>query len=131
MPYAAAAIIALVMISSLVARFYRLHKRLLPMARVEPYAVYLTAGGHLLDVRYRVVQPGRSLAPDEEIYLVSPDGRRMEEKINVAKIGRLAGRRSDVRIGGYLLLRNRGQVGRGDRVGVVIGQNRLEGLVVI
>ena len=100
------------------------------MARVKVTQVRLTAGGSMLDVRYQVTRPGRLLAPKDEIYVIGPQGERLAQMMSVAKIGRLASRRSDLKTGGYLLLRNTGQVSCGDRVSVVIGRTRQDGMVV-
>ena len=50
---------------------------------------------------------------------------------SIPKLGRLATRRADRQAGGYLLLRNTGRVAQGDKVSVVIGSHRQEGVVVV
>jgi hypothetical protein len=99
-------------------------------ARVEVVRVYLTASGSMLDVRYCVRRAGRLPASDSEIYIMCADGKRVGEAAKVVKIGRLAARSVDRKTGGYLLLRNTAKVKRGDKVSMIVGRDRQDGLEV-
>jgi hypothetical protein len=100
-------------------------------ARVVVTAVYLTAEGSLLDVRYRITRPGRRLARPDEIYILSGTGEQVGPVAGVTRIGTLAPRSAMRGRGGYLLLRNTPPVARGDRVTVIIGRQRYANLPVI
>jgi hypothetical protein len=100
-------------------------------ARVVMTAVYLTAEGSLLDVRYRITRPGRRLARPDEIYILSGTGEQVGPVAGVTRIGTLAPRSAMRGRGGYLLLRNTPPVARGDRVTVIIGRQRYANLPVI
>src|SRR5690349_20024313 len=98
-----------------------LWRRPAAQARVVVTAVYLTAEGSLLDVRYRITRPGRRLAAPDQIYIVGPTGEQVGPVAGVTRIGTLAPRSAMRGRGGYLLLRNTPPVTRGDRVTVMIG----------
>jgi hypothetical protein len=99
-------------------------------ARVAVTAVYLTAGGSLLDIRYRVIRPGRRLAPPDQIYVLGPTGDPVGPVAGVTRIGTLAPRSALRGRGGYMLMRNTLPVVRGDRVTVIIGKQRYANLPV-
>lgn len=99
-------------------------------ARIEVVQVYLTASGSMLDVRYRVKRAGRLPTSDDEIYMVGADGKRVGEVARVVKIGRLSARSLDRKTGGYLLLGNTAKVKRGDKVSLIVGKERQDGLEV-
>jgi hypothetical protein len=101
-----------------------------PFARVAVTAVYLTAGGSMLDVRYRITRPGRQLAPPGQIALLGPDGQPAAVPAGVARIGRLAPRSALLGAGGFILLRCTRPVARGERVTVVLGPRRFAGIPV-
>ncbi len=125
------AMFILLIIGVALAAAYLHHHRPLPdRAKVAVREVYLTAGGSLLDMRYRVTHPGRGLAAHDEIYAVGLDGRRIGEMMRVGKIDRLTARAAQQKRAGYLLLQNTARVNRGDRVSVVIGNSRQDGLIV-
>ena len=127
--YIMAVVSALVVLHAVwvTAYLYRKPRR---RARVDITQVYLSAGGSMIDVRYRVRQPGRVLASPENIFVLGPDGTPAGRIMNVARIGKLATRRADRKTGGYLLFRNTGQIERGDPVTVVIGNARREAILV-
>ena len=109
-----------------------LYLRLRPaaQARVAVTAVYLTAEGSLLDIRYRITRPGRRLAPPDQIHLLGPAGEQIGPVAGVARIGVLTPRSALRGRGGYLLVRNTPPVVRGDRVTVIIGRHRYANLPV-
>jgi hypothetical protein len=108
-----------------------LWRRPAAQARVVVTAVYLTAEGSLLDVRYRITRPGRRLAAPDQIYIVGPTGEQVGPVAGVTRIGTLAPRSAMRGRGGYLLLRNTPPVTRGDRVTVMIGSRRYANLAVL
>jgi hypothetical protein len=108
-----------------------LWRRPAAQARVVVTAVYLTAEGSLLDVRYRITRPGRRLAAPDQIYIISPTGEQVGPVAGVTRIGTLAPRSAMRGRGGYLLLRNTPPVTRGDRVTVMIGSRRYANLAVL
>jgi hypothetical protein len=101
------------------------------LARVAVTAVYLTAEGSLLDIRYRITRPGRRLAPPDQIYILGPTGEQVGPVAGVTRIGTLAPRSAMRGRGGYLLLRNTPPVTRGDHVTVIIGSRRYANLAVL
>ena len=108
-----------------------LWRRPTAQARVVVTAVYLTAEGSLLDVRYRITRPGRRLAPPDQIYVLGPTGEPVGPVAGVTRIGTLAPRSAMRGRGGFLLLRNTPPVTRGDRVTVILGNRRYANLAVL
>ena len=106
-----------------------LRRRPITPAKVQVYAVFLSGGGNVLDIRYRITRPGRPPAPDDEMYLVGPNGHRTGEMIYAGRVGWIAARNPRKKPNGYFLLRNTEKLQRGNKVAVVIGQERQEMLV--
>ena len=127
--FTVAAIIAALLAAGTYFYFYR-RPGAKARARVSVTNVYLTAGGSMLDVRYRVTRPGYLLSSPGAVYVIGPDGSRAGQMMNVAKIGRLATRRANRKTGGFLLLRNTSGVTRGDQVTVVISKNQYKSITV-
>ncbi|HEX6609057.1 MAG TPA: hypothetical protein VF276_19305 [Chloroflexia bacterium] len=108
-----------------------LYRRYVPAAkaRIRVVAIYWSAGGNLLDVRYQVTRPGRVL-PLDEIAILGADGRRAGTVAQVTRIGPLASRSALRRTGGFVLFRNASGVARGDRVIAVVGRGQQEAFTV-
>jgi hypothetical protein len=115
-------IVAIVGAASIAAALYRCYVPA-AKARIRVVAVYWSAGGNLLDVRYQVTWPGRVL-PLDEIALLGADGRRAGTVAQVTRIGPLASRSALRRTGGFVLFRNVSGVARGDQVVAVVGREQ-------
>lgn len=106
---------------------------------VEPLAIRLSAAGHMLDFRMRVLDAEKAaplLVRKTECYLIAEKSGQMLQVARSPKIGAL---RSTVRTEGMVkenrvygaLFTNHGKLVRaGDRVTVVMGDFRAEHLVV-
>lgn len=123
-------LVAVVLATAIVGVNVYLRRKSGGRARVEVVRVYLTASGSMLDVRYRVKRAGRLPESDGEIYIMCADGKRVGEAARVDKIGRLSARRAARKTGGHLLLRNTAKLKRGDKVSMIVGRDRQEGLEV-
>jgi hypothetical protein len=102
---------------------------------VEPLVVRLTASDHFLDFRFRVVDPGKAttvLSRKEKAFLIDQKtGKALQ--VSVTKIGALRGTSKQAKEGrSYVILftNTDALVRKGDKVTVVVGDFRVENLIV-
>lgn len=101
---------------------------------VQIVSLRRTAGGHMLDFRYKVINPEKA-APlfvrQTKPYLIHQDSGKSLAVPNMAKVGPL--RTSDPPKEGriyWMFFGNPGLVQAGDKVSVVIGDFKVENLIV-
>jgi hypothetical protein len=101
---------------------------------IELTALHMTAAGHMIDFRYRVLDKDKA-APlfkrQTKPYLIHQASGKVLAVPNTAKIGSL--RNSNIPQQGriyWMFFGNNGTVKNGDKVSVVIGDFRADGLVV-
>jgi hypothetical protein len=103
---------------------------------IEIIAMRQTAGGFMLDFRYRVLDPEKAMPLFREDifpYLIDQDSGSKLPVTGSTKVGPLRPTSRDPRKGidYFMFFGNPGQlVKAGTRVTVVVGEHRLEGLVV-
>lgn len=111
-----------------------LDQQLIDQWGIELTALRMTAAGHMVDFRYRVIDAHKA-APlfkrQTKPYLVHQNSGKVLEVPNTAKVGSL--RNSNMPKQGriyWMFFGNNGLVRSGDKVSVVIGDFKAENLVV-
>lgn len=100
-------------------------------ATLEVIKLRASAGGYLLDLRYRVSGAGMVLADEQTTYVERPETGEKLFVLGVARIGTLATKDAGPGKTSYLLIQNPNQMVKpGDRVHVVVAGIRAENVLV-
>lgn len=102
---------------------------------VEITGVRLAAAGHMIDFRYRVLEPDKAmplLSRDSKAYLIDQKSEKVLSVPSTAKVGplRTTGKPEKGRIYWMFFGNTPGFIQSGSKVTVVIGDFRVEDLVV-
>lgn len=100
------------------------------LGRHGAVSVHLTAGGSMLDVRYRAIWPARAARPPARVDVVGAGGRPVGAPASAPRVGTLRPRTRRAVSGGYTLVRNPGSLQPGDTVCVSLDGGRAVTLVV-
>jgi hypothetical protein len=93
-------------------------------------SVSLTAGGSMIDVRYRAQWPARAVRPPERVDVIAAGERPAGDPASAPRVGTLRPRTRRPVPGGYMLVRNSASLRPGDTVSVSLDGGRAVTLVV-
>jgi hypothetical protein len=93
-------------------------------------SVSMTAGGSMLDVRYRALWPAREARPPERVDVVTSGEQAAGVPASAPRVGTLRPRTRRPVPGGYMLVRNSASLRPGDTVSVSLDGRRPVTLVV-
>ena len=93
-------------------------------------SVSLTAGGSMLDVRYRALWPARAVRPPDRVDVTAAGERPVGSPATAPRVGTLRPRTRRAVPGGYMLVRNSASLRPGDTVNVSLDGGRAVTLVV-